>query len=77
MVTTSPSSSSADFFMAELYILHIDDWPRWYDLNIPDWAWITLAQNQELETLIEFVDPLWKIAFEMATPDFVQSICID
>jgi hypothetical protein len=63
--------------MADLYILQIDDWCEWYDLNVPDHAWITLAQNQDLETLIEIVDPLWKMAFEIATPSFVQKICID
>lgn len=63
--------------MAKLYIIQIDDWTRWYDLNIPDEAWITLVQNSDLETLIEIVDPVWQMALELWPPEFVHGICID
>jgi hypothetical protein len=72
MVTESFPSSNADFFTAMYYVIDIEDWTDWYDLDVPDSAWITIAQNEYLETLIEIQDPLWQMAFALAAPDFVQ-----
>ena len=72
MVPYVPSVQQCRFFTAMYYVIDIDDWTAWYDLDIPDSAWISLAQNEFLETLIEIQDPLWQLVFEWATPDFVQ-----
>jgi hypothetical protein len=63
--------------MLLLYIIQIDDWWKWYDLNIPDSAWISIIQNHDLETLIEITDPAWQLALQYSTPDFLTQICIE
>ncbi len=72
MVPYVLSVQQCRFFTAMYYVIDIEDWTAWYDLDIPDSAWITIAQNHDLETLIEIQDPLWQLAFEFAAPDFVQ-----
>lgn len=60
-----------------LYIIKIDDWWRWYDLNIPDSAWVSIVQNADLDTLIEITDPAWQLALQYAMPEFLTEICIE
>lgn len=70
------SLSSADFFMAMMFIIAIDDWWKWYDLNIPDDAWISIVQNSDLDTLIEIKDPAWILALQHHTPEFLKLVWI-
>jgi hypothetical protein len=58
------------------YLLSIDAWPDFWDLNIPDTAWHSLGQNQDLDTLIEFTDPKWNTVIHHAAPDFLTPIWI-
>ena len=63
--------------MTRLYfILAIDDWPDFWDLNIPDEAYVELSQNADLDTLIEFVDPKWELAIRHRQPDCLIPIWI-
>ena len=70
-------SSITDFFMTRLYyILAVDDWTDFWDLNIPESAYISLGQNDNLETLIEFTDPTWALAISHKQPDCLTPIWI-
>ena len=76
---SSTHSAVPIFFMTRLvlYIIQIDDWWKWYDLNIPDDAWTSIVQNADLETLIEITDPGWLLAIQIAMPEFLTEICIE
>jgi hypothetical protein len=64
------------FLIMRFYLLGIDNWCEFYDLNIPDSSWISLGQNQDLDTLIEITDPLWSAALEYINLDFLIPIWI-
>jgi hypothetical protein len=56
------------------YLLSLDDWWRFYDLNLPDDAWHDLGQNTDLDTLIEITDPIWSTVIHHANFDFLTPI---
>jgi len=58
------------------YLLGIDDWWKFEDLNVPDTSWHSLGQNQVLDTLIEFTDPVWDLLIHHLEPDFLTPIWI-
>jgi hypothetical protein len=58
------------------YLLSIDDWTDFWDLNIPDTAWHSLGQNADLDTLIEITDPIWNTVIHHAAFDFLTPIWI-
>jgi len=70
-------SGITDLFMTRLYyILAVDDWTDFWDLNIPESAYQELGQNANLETLIEFTDPTWALAISHKQPNFLTPIWI-
>ena len=64
------SVATDTFYMR--YTLEIDDWWKFWDLDIPDTAWISQGQNPELTTLIHITDPIWIHRLRELNPNFLS-----
>ena len=54
-----------------IYVLDIEDWWAFYDLNIPDSGWYSIGQDENLNTYIKITDPTWSAALAVHTPFFL------